>query len=284
MRIAISFDYDAPAGYRESFHMRDADPASDQKGTATLLKVLACHGVQATFAIVGEVALAGAPPAHCPDQIREIHAAGHEIASHSMHHKFIPPMNRAQLLKDVSDSRRSLEDCIGAPVTGFVPPFNRPMHYPRRYAPSLSEMLGLHRRGFGRQSISSMLRVLREAGFTWSRVSFSDKVRLALGLAHLSRPHLPDQPFLESGVLAIPCHAVGFGEAAQKLIRSYMGADLVIALGAHPNQAHSDNDESAIRLDSLLTELRPAREQGLVTFHRMSSVTVPETAPREVYQ
>ncbi|MCC7495972.1 MAG: polysaccharide deacetylase family protein [Bryobacterales bacterium] len=284
MRITLCFDYDSPAGYRESFRMRDTDPWADYKGTEALLKVLADYSVPATFAVVGEAVLAGTIPVHCPEQVREIHAAGHEVASHSMHHKFIPPMSYSELMQDATDSRRVLEDCIGAPVTGFVPPFNRPMHFPRRFAPSVSEMLGLHRRGFGKQSIPSMLAALREAGFLWSRVSFSDKLHRTLELTGLARPHRPEQPFLESGVLAIPANVMGFGDAARTLVRALIHTDLLVTLCAHPNQAHCDNDENIDRLDSLLSELKPARESGLVTFQRMCDAVTRRAASEVVFR
>ena len=66
MRVAISFDYDSPIGYRESFGKTHYDPASDLKGTEALLKVLAAHDVKTTFAVVGRVALPGNLPIIVP--------------------------------------------------------------------------------------------------------------------------------------------------------------------------------------------------------------------------
>src|SRR5215471_14822372 len=119
MRVAISFDYDSPIGYKESFGKTHYDPASDLKGTEALLKVLASHGVKTTFAVVGKVALPGVPPDHCQEQIREILASGHEIASHSMYHRFLPPMRHQEFLDDAKASKSALEACIGQPIRGF---------------------------------------------------------------------------------------------------------------------------------------------------------------------
>src|ERR1035437_3816775 len=120
LRIAISFDYDSPAGYRESFHMRDFPGNADYEGTGILLKVLHKHGVRSTFGIVGQAALPGEPPEQCQEQIRAIHQAGHEIASHSMTHRFIPPMRDGDLLEELASSKRTLETCIGARIRGFI--------------------------------------------------------------------------------------------------------------------------------------------------------------------
>src|SRR5262249_31219962 len=160
------------------------------------------HGARATFGIVGCVALDGTPPEHCPEQVREIHRAGHEIASHSMYHRFLPPLRRAELFDDVATSRKTLEDRIAAPVRGFIPPFNRPMQFPQRRAFSVSELLGLHGRGRARQSLGGMLRVLSEAGYGWSRVSYEDKAVAILRRIGLRLAAMPPQPFLYHGIVA----------------------------------------------------------------------------------
>lgn len=122
MRVSISFDYDSPIGYRKSFSHASLHAAADFEGTHALLQTLAEHEVKSTFAVVGNVALDGAIPEHCPDQIRAIRDAGHEIASHSMYHGFIPVMRRSELLSDLSASKQALETCAGQTVRGFVPP------------------------------------------------------------------------------------------------------------------------------------------------------------------
>jgi peptidoglycan/xylan/chitin deacetylase (PgdA/CDA1 family) len=266
MRLAISFDYDSPEGYRNSFGMQGWRADADQVGTDLLLKVLEAHDARATFAVVGRVALDGTAPEHCPEQIRAIHAAGHEVASHSMFHRFLPPMRRNELFEDVSQSRRALEACIGAPVRGFIPPFNRPMHFPQRRAISVSELLGLHGRGRGRQSLGSMLRILGQAGFGWSRVSFEDKLARYFGKRE------PAQPFLFRGVVAIPLHSTGFGEASTALVRRYLSSDLTIAIYGHPNQAMEDNDQSAAKLNRFLNDFAQERREGRLRIFTMGDL------------
>jgi peptidoglycan/xylan/chitin deacetylase (PgdA/CDA1 family) len=266
MRLAISFDYDSPEGYRNSFGMRGWRADADQVGTDLLLRVLEAHDTRASFAVVGRVALPGAAPEHCPEQIRAIHAAGHEVASHSMFHRFLPPMRRDELFQDVAESRRALENCIGAPVRGFIPPFNRPMHFPQRRAISVSEVLGLHGRGRGRQSLGSMLRILGSAGFGWSRVSFEDK------LARYFGRRSPGQPFLFHGVVAIPLHGTGFGEASAALVRRYLETDLTIAIYGHPNQAMEDNDQSAAKLNWFLNTFSTERREGRLQIFTMGEI------------
>jgi len=280
MRITISFDYDSPAGYRESFGNPENHPSdADFRGTQALLKVLGDHGVKATFAVVGCVALEGAPPEHCPDQVREIHAKGHEVASHSMYHKFIPPMSDQELDEDVGASKKVIEVCIGQPIRGFIPPFNRPSHFPRKGAISFSEILGLHGRGRGRQDVESLLQTLSGRGFGWCRVSFSNSVRSLTARLGLSNGGgFPAQPFLLRNMVVMPLHCTGFGAHSLACVRRYLDSDCVLALYAHPNKAqnaldkHGYNDERAEVLAGFLSELERERADGRVEFCTMAAI------------
>jgi peptidoglycan/xylan/chitin deacetylase (PgdA/CDA1 family) len=272
MRLAISFDYDSPEGYRNSFGMQGWRSDADQQGADVLLRVLKQHAAPATFGVVGRVALEGQPPEHCPEQVRRIHEDGHEVASHSMFHRFLPPMRRNELLEDASTSRKVLEYRIDAPVRGFIPPFNRPMHFPQRRAFSVSEVFGLHGRGRGRQSLGSMLRVLAQAGYGWSRVSYEDKLDALLRRAGLRKSATPPQPFVFDNIVAIPLHATGFGEASTALVRQYLRTGLTIAIYGHPNQALEPNDQSAEKLDRFLGAFEKERAEGLLELHTMAQI------------
>jgi peptidoglycan/xylan/chitin deacetylase (PgdA/CDA1 family) len=272
MRLAISFDYDSPEGYRRSFGLQNCRPNADQQGTDALLDVLGRHGVRATFGIVGRVALDGEPPEYCPQQVCAIYRASHEIASHSMWHKYLPPLRRRELFEDILYSRKVLESRIGGAVSGFIPPFNRPMHFLERRAFSFTEVFGLHGRGRARQSLGSLLHLLRLAGYGWSRVSFEDKaVALARRLG-VRRDPAPMQPFVFGGVVAIPLHSTGFGEASRALVRRFLNTDLTLAIYGHPNQALEDNDQSASRLASFLGSFEAERAKGLLRFHTMKEI------------
>lgn len=252
-------------------------PDADQRGTDVLLKVLGDYGVKVTFGIVGQVALdGGEPPERCPDQIRAVYEAGHEIASHSMSHCFLPPLKDAELYADLSTSKQVLEACIGAEVRGFIPPFNRPMHFPSRGAFSIAEVLGLHGRGRGRQSIGTMLHALRVAGFGWSRVSFENKVHQVLKLLGVRHQGSILQPFLWHGLVAIPLHATGFGAEARSLLRRFihMEGDRVVTLYAHPNQAIADNEQSARELAGILNTFGKERSRGEIQFNTMGEIEV----------
>lgn len=269
MRIAISFDYDSPTGYRQSFNNQHASPTADMEGTDALLEVLRRHQVLATFGVVGMAGTPGVPPEHCPQQVRAIRQEGHEVASHSMHHRYIPSMSGEELLSDAKQSREVLEACCGGSVVGFIPPFNRPMQFPLRGALSLSELFGLHGRGHGRQTIGSMLASLRQAGFTWCRVSYSNKFAVTLRYLGIVGNGQPSQPFVYREMVAIPLNEVGFGKTARRLVDRLAGTDLSLTLYAHPNQAFASNDENFKVLDEFLGLLAEQRRNGEVEFCTM---------------
>ena len=272
LRVAISFDYDSPAGYRESFHMRDFPANADYEGTNALLKVLRKHDVKVTFGIVGEAALPGEPWDRCQEQIRAVHREGHEIASHSMTHRYLASMRDKEVLREAVESKRALEECTGEGVLGFIPPFNRPSHFPEGGAFSVSELCGLSGRGRGRQSIGSMMRILGAAGYAWGRVSFEQKLHQLgrrLGVV-AERP--PRQPFMLNKMVAISLHQTDFALPARALIRRWLDSDLVLTLYGHPNQAFSANGQNANELDGLLSEFRAPRDAGKLEFSTLGEI------------
>ena len=58
-------------------------------------------------------------------QLRELHAAGFEIGSHSTTHAFLSDVSRDALRLEIDGSKRELEDIIGAPVRHMSCPGGR---------------------------------------------------------------------------------------------------------------------------------------------------------------
>ncbi len=81
-----------------------------------LLALLAETGATATFFVLGEVA------ERLPHRVREIAAAGHEVASHGHHHLRASERSLAELLADLRRAKATLEDLVGEPVQGYRAP------------------------------------------------------------------------------------------------------------------------------------------------------------------
>jgi peptidoglycan-N-acetylglucosamine deacetylase len=82
----------------------DQDDQTDQKE------------LHCTFFVLGWIA------ERLPHLIREIHSRGHEIASHGYRHGLCADQRWEVLNSALSDSKKILEDTIGAPVFGFRAP------------------------------------------------------------------------------------------------------------------------------------------------------------------
>lgn len=81
--------------------------------TSLLLEMLAQHGVHATFFVLGWVARKH------PEIVRQIAAAGHEVASHGMSHRLIYTQSPEEFRSETRDAKALLEDLAQQPVNGY---------------------------------------------------------------------------------------------------------------------------------------------------------------------
>lgn len=72
--------------------------------------------IKATFFILGWIA------ERLPHLVREIHARGHEVASHGYNHKLCTETSSDDLIKDLVNSKKLLEDITGSQVHGYRAP------------------------------------------------------------------------------------------------------------------------------------------------------------------
>lgn len=84
--------------------------------TRRVLSLFAETKVRATFFVLGWVG------ERFPYLVREIAAAGHEIASHGYHHQLLYTLTPGQFREDVRAAKAVLENAVGAPVLGFRAP------------------------------------------------------------------------------------------------------------------------------------------------------------------
>jgi len=76
-----------------------------------LLDILDAAGVRGTFFVLGWVA------ERRPDVVKDIRAAGHEVASHGQWHRLIYRQTPEEFRADVRQSRDVLQDILGQAVT-----------------------------------------------------------------------------------------------------------------------------------------------------------------------
>ncbi|HVT19251.1 MAG TPA: polysaccharide deacetylase family protein [Thermoanaerobaculia bacterium] len=96
--------------------LRPALPQELDRLLPFLLDMLAEAGATATFFVLGEVA------ERLPRRMREIAAAGHEVASHGYLHLRACGRPLDAFRRDIRRSKTLLEDLLGEPVLGFRAP------------------------------------------------------------------------------------------------------------------------------------------------------------------
>ncbi len=118
----LSFDVEshhqieAAAGLEIDAAVAAAYGARVEPSTRYLLDRLDEHGTRATFFIVGQIAKSD------PGLVRDIHGAGHEVASHGWDHQRVHRFNPKSFLEDLRRSKDALEQVTGAPVVGYRAP------------------------------------------------------------------------------------------------------------------------------------------------------------------
>ncbi|MGI4842939.1 MAG: XrtA system polysaccharide deacetylase [Janthinobacterium lividum] len=98
---------------------RDSWPTRECRVEANMERILAIyerHGVKATFFTLGWIA------ERYPGMVRNIVAAGHELASHGYGHLRASDQSRAQFDNDIRSSKALLEDIGGQAVLGYRAP------------------------------------------------------------------------------------------------------------------------------------------------------------------
>jgi len=93
------------------------DDGPEPGGTDVVLKVLAEHGVTATFFVLLS------RTRRYPGLLSELLAAGHEIGLHGVDHQRLTTLDPAHVAQRTADARHELEDTIGREVRWFRPPY-----------------------------------------------------------------------------------------------------------------------------------------------------------------
>jgi polysaccharide deacetylase family protein (PEP-CTERM system associated) len=120
--VVLSFDVEEHHRIEAAAHLTCSPGLCAEYGrrmescTRWLLEELAALDLRATFFVVGTIA-----KTH-PGLVRDLHALGHEVASHGWDHRRIHRMTPAHFREDLRRARGSLEDVTGAPVVGYRAP------------------------------------------------------------------------------------------------------------------------------------------------------------------
>jgi polysaccharide deacetylase family protein (PEP-CTERM system associated) len=91
-------------------------PSRVRQNTIRVLQILEQYGCRGTFFVLGWVA------ERDPKLVREIAAAGHEVACHSYLHRRVCSLTPEEFRKDLRRARAAIENAAGTPVVGHRAP------------------------------------------------------------------------------------------------------------------------------------------------------------------
>jgi len=276
-KLLFFWDYDTQWGADRS---RTPGGAKDWGGlefpnTERLLELHAAYNLPACFAVVGSVALPGERPYHDPAQVRHIHAAGHEIASHSHRHEWLPALAPAALRETLASSKDALEQCIGAAVTAFVPPFDMPMDYPQKRAFNRTER---REAPHNRTDLYRLCATLKSCGYTFCRVSY--RPLPVLLLEKLLGRRWGDAPRQVEDIAGLSCLRTntppGFAAPTLHNLEKFSGSNGYILVYGHPHHlSKKGSAESEAYLLPLFERVRDLRQSG-----HLEVITPRQLAPQ----
>lgn len=265
-QLLMFWDYDTQWG-------TDADrrrglpelPASGRlefECTDRLLELHTQYGIPACFAVVGAAALPGGRPYHDREQIRALHAAGHEIASHGLRHEWIPGLTAHELDEILGRSKAVLEDCIGAPVTTFVPPYNQPFDHAPGLSFSRSERRLVPR---DRTDLGALCRALGSAGYGFCRVAYRPLGHRAVDRIARRRVDRPARVEWIEGIRCVRLNtAGGFTEETLALVERTARSGGIAVVYGHPHSLHAGNAQDERWLVPFLDRVSELRAEGRI--------------------
>jgi hypothetical protein len=187
--------------------------------------------------------------------IKEISIRGHEIASHSWRHEWIPLFTKKQVSKSLIRSKTSLQNAIGndKPINGFVPPHNRPMTWVKRGAYSIGDR-GLYP-FFKMGDLSQLIDELNAAGYKWLRISHHP----ILAKVGFINTELTGRVFTSNGILILENHYTGFDTKVVQYILKTRNETYTIS--SHPLMLDFENKaENKKNFESFLNILTRAEQ------------------------
>ncbi len=277
-RLLLFWDYDTQWGAdrsRSGGGQKEWGP-DEFVNTDRLLTMLDQYRVPSCFAVVAAAARPGLRPYHDPEQIRAIHAAGHEVGCHSLHHDWLPALSPSQLHDNLSRSRELLEGCIGAAVCTFVPPYNQPFHYPGALSFSRSER---NEAGPNHLGFSALCRALAVTGYRFCRAAYRPMPQRIME-ALLRRSC--DSPGTIKNIEGVSCLRLnagcGFTDHAINMVRRCARDGGYAVLYGHPHSLSVDGPQSFAHLVRVLAVVRDLVNQKQLQVVRPSEIAVPPQA------
>jgi peptidoglycan/xylan/chitin deacetylase (PgdA/CDA1 family) len=275
--LAVVWDFDTAVGQVNAtypYHFRRAPLEEELAAVAELRGMASRLGTPMTFATVGLAAEDLSGPFGAGDQLRALHEEGHEVASHSWRHEWLPHLTTQQLRRSLVRSKLALESAIGAPgaVEGFVPPFNRPMTWLARGEVRPGDRWAVPPAAGA--TLDRLIPTVAGAGYRWIRAGYGRRWGRRVG----DRLWAPEQV---GGCTNLPQHHNGFDGAAHDLLDEAVARRRLVVVAGHPAglaRPAEENRDLVVALLEAAARRRDAGELDVVTMGRAAARSRGEEA------
>ncbi len=258
-KIILIWDFDGPIGqinssYPYNFNFDNFE--TEISNVKWILEELKSRDIKCCFAITGFSAEKGIYPFNFPEIVNEISKQGHEIASHSWRHEWIPIFKKDQIDKSLKRSKNTLENALENPVqvSGFVPPHNRPMTWLQRGAFSIGDR-GIYP-FFLMGNMEGLIRLLVKNNYKWIRVSHKS-IFAKLGFF---KRNITGRIVNYQNILILENHYTGFDE---KVVDHILNTNFqTYTISAHPLMLSFENKkESKENFMNFLNKLKNSNQE-----------------------
>lgn len=265
--LAVVWDFDSAVGQVNAtfpYHFRRAPLDEELDAVGELRAMTSRLGISMTFATVGLAAEDVPTPFAAHNELRALHADGHEIASHAWRHEWLPHLTTQQLRRSLLRSKLALEKLLGAPgaVTGFVPPFNRPMTWLARGEIHPGDRCAVPP-GAG-ATLDTLIPNVTRAGYGWIRAGYGRR----FGRQVQDRLWEPE---LVAGCVNMPHHYNGFDRPAHDLLIEAVHRGRLVVLSGHPAGLFRHGNEHRQLVTDLLESAARYRDAGELEIRTMGA-------------
>jgi peptidoglycan/xylan/chitin deacetylase (PgdA/CDA1 family) len=232
INVYCIWDFDGPIGQVNAslpYNFNEERFGIEIDNVKFILKKLEEHQIKNIFAITGFTAENSATFFNQRELIKDIHSKGHEIASHSWRHEWLPLFTKEQITRSLRRSKMILEECIGVKdsVTGFVPPHNRPMTWIRKGAYSKGDR-GLYPFFWG-GDLGNIITALQQEGYKWIRISNRAWVNI-----NATQTDAAGKKWYRDKLKVVQNTYTGFDDQAIRYINDSVKQNKDIVISGHP--------------------------------------------------
>jgi hypothetical protein len=180
------------------------------------------------------------------------------VGSHSHRHEWLPGLGSQALRETLRSSKDALEQCIGWPVTAFVPPWNQPFDFPRRLSISVAERREVRSE---RTDLRKLCETLAETGYQFCRVAYRPLHERLLDRI-IRREEPPRRPERIAGVTCLRLNGFGFGPETSRLLERCIVSGGLAVIYAHPHSIRLGESQDESLLVPFLRRIREHRRAG----------------------